>query len=341
MTTSEIKPYNILIKGKLITDPNQKTQSFSLDGKMTIQDKEPFHIIMKGIIQTTPHMKKQESYDVSIKGRMNVKENPSPDIYIVSIEGSMVITSLGIVQKPYKVIMNGEMEVEPVMTTVVISADYFASMIRYGGLYSSVWGGSNYITLSTSNRTIGQITGYFYINRAIFYFDTTIIPADAIIESAYMKIYNAGNTGIEFNTVIQNGQPTYPHDTPVASDYDRLNYNGNGGSISSFQWVGGINGFVDIPLNTDGLTWITKGGTTKLCIRSDKDISGNTPTSTDIVYINNVSPTLTIEYKLPISCKTVSISTSDDMISQISKSGRKITQSPSNDSIIIGSSKKG
>jgi hypothetical protein len=82
-----------------------------------------------------------------------------------------------------------------------------------------------------------------------------------------------------FDLVVQNGQPTYPHDPIVVGDYSKAHYADNGGQIASgtvtpYAW----NSF---DLNATGLTWIQTGAgnKTKLIFRTSHDIAGTGPTS--------------------------------------------------------------
>ena len=79
----------------------------------------------------------------------------------------------------------------------------------------------------------------------------------------------------DFNMVIQNGQPNYPHNLLVLSDYDRSKYSNNGGQIAASAIS--IGAYNNITLNSNGRNWINKGGITKFCLRSSMDIATTTP----------------------------------------------------------------
>jgi hypothetical protein len=80
--------------------------------------------------------------------------------------------------------------------------------------------------------------------------------------------------------MIQNGQPTYPHDPVVVGDFSKAFYSGDGGSVASSGVLGG--NWTKIDLNATGLTWIQKGAgnKTKLCVRISRDIAGEAPPTT-------------------------------------------------------------
>ena len=46
-----------------------------------------------------------------------------------------------------------------------------------------------------------------------------------------------------------------------------------------------VSGYNDITLNADGRSWINKTGTTKFCIRSSRDIDGNTPSGDEFIQV--------------------------------------------------------
>ena len=97
---------------------------------------------------------------------------------------------------------------------------------------------------------------------------------------------------------MQNGQPTYPHDPLQTGDYSKSHYSGNGGGANT-SGVGG--GWYNFTLTN--FSWLQKQGETKLCLRSSRDISGNTPTTHEYVKIysgnanQKVMPSLTIMFQ--------------------------------------------
>lgn len=154
--------------------------------------------------------------------------------------------------------------------------------------YNYIWSNTvGQINNSYDRNWIGQayiplLFYYFYISRGFFFFDTSFIPDDATITTATLSLYGFEDTSAQdFNLVIQNGQPTYPHDPLQVGDYYKNYYSGNGGSLSTASWI--TSGYNVITLNTNGKSWINKAGYTKLCVRSDRDISGTAPTTSETV----------------------------------------------------------
>lgn len=157
----------------------------------------------------------------------------------------------------------------------------------------------------------------YQILRCFLFFDTSSIPINSIITSATLSIYGKDDySDTDFDIVIQNGQPTYPSDTVELSDYNYLYYQGSssGGSLSTSGFNTG--GYNDITLNLNGLLWIVKNGTTKLCLRSSKDISNTAPTAdkTDHIHFwasqkgGAYIPKLTVDYiPAPVVSPTFSI----------------------------------
>jgi hypothetical protein len=129
----------------------------------------------------------------------------------------------------------------------------------------------------------GQAKGYA-IYRGYVYFDTSAIPDSAVISSAILSLrgYNDYST-TNFNVVVQNGQPTYPHDPLVVGDYDYTKYSGTGSSFSTAGYS--TAGYNNISLTAEGLTFLSVTGTTKLCIKSSRDIAGNTPTGSEYITV--------------------------------------------------------
>lgn len=120
------------------------------------------------------------------------------------------------------------------------------------------------------------------IYRSFVFFDTSSLPDDLNIVSAEMLLYTVYDCSVdaEFDIVIQNGQPTRPHEGQICNiyhwdDYYYGHYSGNGGSISSTHLTEGA--YSSIHLNSVGISWINKTGITKLALRSSRDINRNAP----------------------------------------------------------------
>lgn len=158
---------------------------------------------------------------------------------------------------------------------------------------------------------IGQMSFYqigvgahYYIYRGFLFFDTSVIPEGAIILSATLSIYGATDyLTTDFDITIQNGQPTYPHDPLQAGDYLHSQYSGNYGTFNTSGFS--TSGYNDITISDTSV--ITKGGTTKLCLRSSRDIDSIAPTVNEYVEVytqekgTGYIPKLEITWRLPSS----------------------------------------
>ena len=103
----------------------------------------------------------------------------------------------------------------------------------------------------------------------------------------------------DFDIVIQNGQPLYPHQPLIIEDFYYQNYSGNGGSLNTINWKNGS--YNNIVMNKSGIGWINKKGTTKLLLRNSNDIHVIAPIGRETVVISSsrksdCKPKLTITY---------------------------------------------
>ena len=128
--------------------------------------------------------------------------------------------------------------------------------------------------LKQSTYTIAATT-YWEIDRQGLIFNTSTIPAGANIISGTIRLYGTyAGTAQPFNIVVVSGSVL---SNPVVA----ANYGGllaattSFGSLSATAWV--VGAYNAIPLTAAGLTGITKAGTTKLGVRSSRDIASNAP----------------------------------------------------------------
>ena len=207
----------------------------------------------------------------------------------------------------FTLIMGGFLSLGSPLPVLAAEATYYssasdASLWTDRTNYAVAWASltADYIN-SALNLALGQVkSGDFYdIYRSTLYFDTSNIPDDAIIISATLKLYGYQDYSYtDFDIVIQNGQPTYPHDPAVVADYNLSLYSGDGGSLSTNGFT--VSGYNSIELSETGLTWINPTGTTKFMLRSSRDISATTPTGTEFVYLHSSEQGTTYGPKLEI-----------------------------------------
>ena len=151
----------------------------------------------------------------------------------------------------------------------------------------------------------------YYYYRGFVFFDTSPIPDNAIISSATLDLYICGlYCSQDFDLVIQNGQPTYPHDPLESGDYYKDHYVGNGGERTASTMTS--HSYNSITLNSDGIGWISKTGTTKLCLRSSRDINGDAPyTYSERLYIRSYEAGEGYRPKLIVTYSTDSTPSAD------------------------------
>lgn len=139
-----------------------------------------------------------------------------------------------------------------------------------------------------TNLVFGQdglsIPGLYSIDRIGLIFETNGVPtlvqrSDIILLSATLKVYILtiiGGAAPSTKLVIQTGLPNYPSTPVVVGDYLYSQYSGNKGELS----LSGVStGYYDITISD--LSFIQRGGYTKMMLRSDKDIASADPGMND------------------------------------------------------------
>jgi hypothetical protein len=162
--------------------------------------------------------------------------------------------------------------------------------------YNTAWSApSGTVDSSSTYLSIGQTlsSSVYYLYRGFVLFDTSSLPSNAYLDSAVLSLYKKDDfSTTDFLLTIQNGQPTYPHNPLQATDYGKSLYSGNGGSLNTANFVNGRNN-----ITLTNLSWVNKIGTTKLCLRSSRDISGTTPTGNE--YVNVYSANAPLQGEVP------------------------------------------
>ncbi len=148
----------------------------------------------------------------------------------------------------------------------------------------------------------------YHVLRTVVSFKNYLnIPEGAPIQYARLDIKPYRDySDVDFEIVVQNGQPDYPRDPVILEDYNRLNYSGNGGSLKTEDIELGV--YNSIFFNPLGMNWIkvTSELVAKLCLRSSREIEGIIPTGADydqrITFYNKSfsQPRLTIRVTLSI-----------------------------------------
>jgi len=148
---------------------------------------------------------------------------------------------------------------------------------------------------------------HYLILRSFVYFDTSSIPEDAIISNAILSLYFCHDEYVstDFDIVIQNGQPIYPHEPLEVNDFYYLHYSGNGGSVNTNGLS--FDKYTNILLNVTGISWIQKGpgAKTKLALISSRDIDKIAPSGDESIPFwtsergSGYRPKLVVHYTLP------------------------------------------
>ena len=184
---------------------------------------------------------------------------------------------------------------------------HFETYRVYGGDYSTVRNATTGVLFE--GKYIGQwyhVSIGYRIFRTYLIFDTSGLEDDALIISAKLTLRCNNNRSFkDFNIIITNGQPTYPHHPIEAGDYDISHYSGNGGEINTSD-VPDAGSFV-INFNSIGIDWINVGGETKLALISFDDATSEPPTTEEYISLDLATypPVLTVEYFLPTEAPTV------------------------------------
>jgi hypothetical protein len=152
--------------------------------------------------------------------------------------------------------------------------------------YNAIWTSTTETPDTITVLGVGQwyTPGFYVINRAALFFDTSTISAGATITAASLNLYGqADESTTDFLVTVQTGGATYPHDPLANGDFNKAYYSGDLGNFNTSGFT--TSGYNVINLNSNGISNITKGGQTKFFLRSDRDIAGTTPTGLERVFV--------------------------------------------------------
>jgi parallel beta-helix repeat protein len=191
--------------------------------------------------------------------------------------------------------------IDPTLSVNSLSNDGY--IWKSDRVYNTAWSAPiGTVDSSSTYLSIGQkfSSSFYYIYRGFVLFNTASLPWNAYLEGAILSLYKKDDfSTTDFNLIIQNGQPTYPHNPLQTPDYNKMLYSGNGGSLSTANFVNGRNN-----ITLTNLNWVNRTGITKLCLRSSRDISGTTPTGNEYVNVYSANapttgyvPKLIITYR--------------------------------------------
>ncbi len=116
----------------------------------------------------------------------------------------------------------------------------------------------------------------YFIYRSFLVFDTENLADNINILDADLELLRYASydiLGEDFDILIQHDpNSSYPQMEP--EDFNKDHYDDNGGSINTAE-IRKPNVPIKIQLNSIGKNWIDKDDSTRLCLRSDKDIHNN------------------------------------------------------------------
>lgn len=184
--------------------------------------------------------------------------------------------------------------IDPTLSVNSLSNDGFIS--KSDKVYNTAWSApTGTVDSSSTYLSIGQTlsSSTYYVYRGFVMFNTSSLPSNAYLDSAILSLYKKDDfSTTDFLLTIQNGQPTFPHNPLQTSDYSKSLYSGNGGSFNTANFVNGRNN-----ITLTNLSWVNRIGTTKLCLRSSRDISGTTPSGNE--YVNVYSANAPLQGEVP------------------------------------------
>jgi hypothetical protein len=132
----------------------------------------------------------------------------------------------------------------------------------------------------------------YVVKRIFFYFDTSALPTGATILSASLNFY-AGS--FQNGTTRIHAVNAFQSQVLERSDFSRVgNISGGFVDLAPNTWA-------QIPLNATGLSWIAKGGITKIALVHHFDLNNLTPNETNDSIISmsedtEHSPYLAVQY---------------------------------------------
>ena len=161
----------------------------------------------------------------------------------------------------------------------------------------------------TGPMTAGQFQsgGDYWIVRSYLMFNTSTLPDNAVITSAYVKmvVYDDFSTD-DFNVTVQERRDPTPHDPLIPLDYWRNSFNTDRGHTNTSGYTD--EDWFNVVLNAGGLADISKTGYTYWGLRNDREIAGDAPVNDEWIQFYAPggvaplkSPHLIINFTVPSS----------------------------------------
>lgn len=170
----------------------------------------------------------------------------------------------------------------PVVTvtfTAVINTGWQYSEFDYNYVHDHNEGGGFIPFIGQQIEDFGGGLYLYTIERMGVGWDTVSLPIDCTILAAKIILTMTTNYSLrQWNVVVRNGMPLYPHLLDTRGDYKFTNYSGYCG-VKEIQPPGTF----EIELNESGLLAVNKEGYTKFALLDDRDIAGVPPTVQEYV----------------------------------------------------------
>jgi len=166
--------------------------------------------------------------------------------------------------------------------------------------------GTVYQTFSFLIGGVYYVGSYYTVSRSAVFFDTSNIPDNAVIDSAFLSLYvNDAVISSDFNVTIQgtSNRPSYPL---VSGDYWMGWYSDVLGSRSTDDGFS-VDSYFNISLNSAGLGLISKTGLSRFLVRSQEDVDNVWGAASNYVSFSsreagiNYAPALSVTYTVPAS----------------------------------------
>jgi hypothetical protein len=135
---------------------------------------------------------------------------------------------------------------------------------------------------TSTSLYIGQVLfAGFKRYRAFLKFDTSLIPSDAIITSAKLRLYGKTNdSATDFLIQIRQWTDDYPI---TVDDYNQYSSGSEAGSLNTTSFS--LSSYNNITITN--LNIIEKSDYTKICLISSRDIGDNEPTGLEVVTVSS------------------------------------------------------
>lgn len=191
------------------------------------------------------------------------------------------------------------------MSQVTIAASYSEGVQNQNSNYYTCRNATSGFSICENVCTVGQwqVSAEEYsMYRGFLYFDTSGIPANAIITAAVINFTHSladDESNTDFNIIIRGASSA--SNPLVLGDYDLTHYTDNLGELTT------LGDYLHYTLNISGCLYINKGGLTKFVLLSEEDINNDPPIGNEFIFYESILSyiELTVTYFEPTTAPTV------------------------------------